>query len=54
MNWAKVERETASTTDRKIISNIKEVKKDIEPFVHSFEAVESFKEYWQNCFYIYL
>ncbi|RMX45686.1 hypothetical protein pdam_00019976 [Pocillopora damicornis] len=42
-DWADVESEAASTIDRKWISN-----SDIEPHGHSFEAVVSFKEYYDR------
>jgi hypothetical protein len=46
MDWATVEKEAASTIDKKQISIIKQkVKCDIQPFRHNFEAVVAFKEY---------
>lgn len=56
MSWEEVEKEAALSIDRKRISNIKEeVKNDIEPFVHNFEAIVSFKEYAnkKDSLYIY-
>lgn len=44
MDWTAVEKEAASTIDKKRISNIKQkVKNDIQPFGHNFEAVVAFK-----------
>lgn len=44
MDWTAVEKEAASTIDKKRISNIKQkVKNDIQPFGHNFEAVVPFK-----------
>ena len=46
MDWDEVEKEAAASMDEKRISNIKQkVKRDIDPFGHSFDAVVSFKEY---------
>ena len=55
-DWADVKREAASAIDKKWISNVKKmVKSHIEPHGHNFEAVVSFKEYYdkQDQFYIY-
>lgn len=56
MDWTVVEKEAASTIDRKRISNIKQkVKSDIQPFGHNFEAVVAFKEYCdkKDTLYVY-
>lgn len=56
MDWGAVEKEAASTVNRKWVENIKQkVKKDIEPFGHNFEAVVSFKEYCdkKDLLYVY-
>ena len=55
-DWADVKREAASAIDKKWISNVKKkVKSHIEPHGHNFEAVVSFKEYYdkQDQLYIY-
>ena len=56
MDWTAVEKEVASTIDKKRISNIKQkVKSDIQPFGHNFEAVIAFKEYCdkKDTLYVY-
>ena len=56
MDWTAVEKEVASTIDKKRISNIKQkVKSDIQPLGHNFEAVIAFKEYCdkKDTLYVY-
>ena len=55
MDWEEVEKEAAANMDKKRISYIKQkVKRDIEPFGHSFEAVVSFKEYSGKRYLLYI
>ena len=56
MDWTAVEKEVASTIDKKRISNIKQkVKSDIQPLGHNFEAVIAFKEHCdkKDTLYVY-
>jgi len=46
MAWNAVEREASALLDKKRVANMKQkLKKDREPFGHSFEAIVSFNEY---------
>ena len=56
MDWTAVEKEVASTIDKKRISYIKEQEKsNIQPLGHNFEAVIAFKEYCdeKDTLYVY-
>ena len=45
-NWALVEEEVEDSLDRQWLSTVKkQLKRDMEPFGHDFEAVVTFKQY---------